>query len=328
MAGDSEMEEEDAHEILVAYADARAKAHQKRMGRGFFKPPSTGSSSMTSTTTPSSWQRSNSSNGSSNYGGSNYVGAQSGSSGNRDIAALKARTKCRKCGKVGHWARECKSMKSSNYVETPDTEAGLVFPPHGAFFTSADVYMGCDEQIAFVDRGLGQAIQCSRDDDSVCGQEFCCYMDASSFELDVLSPRGESGAMSLSACAQERVSDLHKDIRSSMWKTYFCEHTCLAAQSMTRACLTACVDTGCTRCLIGQDTLLSLERQLGELNIRVMKQATRCRFKFGADFAIESLESVSIPVSLGGRFEVINALVVPGATPLLFSLPLFVPCKL
>eukprot|EP00971_Amphidinium_carterae_P005969 117735-Amphidinium_carterae.1 len=51
MAGDSELEEEeDAREILVAFADARSKVHQKRMGRGFFKSSNhAGSSSAMST---------------------------------------------------------------------------------------------------------------------------------------------------------------------------------------------------------------------------------------------------------------------------------------
>eukprot|EP00971_Amphidinium_carterae_P057276 1132389-Amphidinium_carterae.1 len=310
MAGDSEVSEDDAQEILLAYSEARAKTHQKRMGRG-----------------------NNTNNSSSNN--------PSGSQGTRDkeIAALKARTKCRKCGKLGHWARECRSKpeNSANYAEglpeanilfgtttaaaASETDAGQAFPSHGAYFTrSHDVYM---RPHTCADRGLSQDYHSIRPTGFRCGS-------VTSQSIGSLSQTCVVSSLEISSWSEECASDMSEDcdcdpseeISSCVYSCSYCVHTCFTARESTFLGPTACVDTGCTRCLIGQVTLQDLETSLHKLGIGVKRQANRCRFRFGADFAVESTESVSIPVCIGQRFGVVNASVVPGATPLLLSLPL------
>eukprot|EP00971_Amphidinium_carterae_P332411 6466561-Amphidinium_carterae.1 len=323
MAGDSEVSEDDAQEILLAYSEARAKAHQKRMGRGFYKPSSSASSLGTgSTGAPTPWNRSNNTNNSSSN--NPMTSGSQGSAGgarDRDIAALKARTKCRKCGKLGHWARECRSKPASsvNYAEgspeanilfgatmgaaavASETDAGQAFPSHGAYFTrSHDVYM---RPYTFADRGLSQDFHSIRPTGFRCGS-------VTSQSIGSLSRSCVVSGLEISSWSE----DSEKSV------TVTCLRNAIVTRPRKSALVCIVAATVSTHASL-LESHLSWVQQLAWIQ-DALRQANRCRFRFGADFAVESTESVSIPVCFGQRFGVVNASVVPGATPLLLSLPL------
>lgn len=65
------------------------------------------------------------------FGQPSFAASSSSRSFRVDVEELKRRTRCRKCGKVGHWARECRENKSSGTSHKPEPPssaagAGLV----------------------------------------------------------------------------------------------------------------------------------------------------------------------------------------------------------
>ena len=98
--------------------------------------------------------------------------------------------------------------------------------------------------------------------------------------------------------------------------------TCFASQNLRESDVLACVDTGCTRSLIGRDTLSRLRHMLKEKRMQVHTDRGECSFRFGGDFSYTSQDIAVIPCRIGRHMCSIRAFIVPGQTPLLHSLPL------
>eukprot|EP00971_Amphidinium_carterae_P225890 4480066-Amphidinium_carterae.1 len=82
------------------------------------------------------------------------------------------------------------------------------------------------------------------------------------------------------------------------------------------------LDTGCTRTIIGLETLKVLREQLKHRGLQIQSRPETCKFRFGADYSHVSHEKVLVPCSLQDTpcTLVLGAFVVPGGTPLLVSL--------
>ena len=85
------IEEDAAIDVLLSYKEARDRIKTKMLNRGC---------------------RTDQRQGGHDKNDENFQ-LQGRFSGKLSIAELKARTKCRKCGKAGHWSRECRSTASS-----------------------------------------------------------------------------------------------------------------------------------------------------------------------------------------------------------------------
>ena len=81
-------------------------------------------------------------------------------------------------------------------------------------------------------------------------------------------------------------------------------------------------DTGCSRLLIGQNTLDKWEQMLtrrwdlSTLRIQLAKTMT---FRFGNDETLEAMNLAILPVGIAGVIVVLRVYVVPGGAPLLLS---------
>ena len=87
-----EYDEEEAAEILAAtWRERRAELNQVQKGRKFHSHDKRGTSSSAAS------------------------GKEFRRSFRVQVEELKQRTRCRRCGKIGHWQRECKSQGASTY---------------------------------------------------------------------------------------------------------------------------------------------------------------------------------------------------------------------
>eukprot|EP00971_Amphidinium_carterae_P225891 4480066-Amphidinium_carterae.2 len=122
---DYSLEEDEAEAILMAYQEVRQKLNHKKLARGYFR------------------------SGESSKG--KGKGTSKGRSAAINIEELKKKTKCRKCGRTGHWARECPGGQSTvgkgammAEGESADalaswTMAGEMPFPLGTFFVAESV---------------------------------------------------------------------------------------------------------------------------------------------------------------------------------------------
>ena len=79
--------------------------------------------------------------------GSSAANAQSRKTFRVEIEELKKRTRCKKCGKIGHWSRECRSTTVSNREGAAASSAASP-PPASADLVQLDV--ADDDEITFV----------------------------------------------------------------------------------------------------------------------------------------------------------------------------------
>lgn len=81
-----------------------------------------------------------------------------------EVEELKKRTRCRKCGKVGHWARECRSGRSE--WQNPKSSSGSGSAPSASSTTAANYVeheeVQIDEDITFV--GATMCLDASQDE--------------------------------------------------------------------------------------------------------------------------------------------------------------------
>ena len=106
--GREDWEEEDVLETFETYTDIRRKLQESKNGRGYFPKPSLGKGGGKSNAS-SSWQISGTLRG--------------------KIDQLKARTRCHRCKRLGHWKKECplkSSASSTSSATTPSKEVLLV----------------------------------------------------------------------------------------------------------------------------------------------------------------------------------------------------------
>ena len=143
-----EYDEEEAAEILAAtWRERRAELNQVQKGRKFHSHDKRGTSSSAAS------------------------GKEFRRSFRVQVEELKQRTRCRRCGKIGHWQRECKSQGASTSGSTPATShaAGTVehvheMPEHFVC-TAASVNLPSHEVLlvsspghAVLDSGCGKTI--------------------------------------------------------------------------------------------------------------------------------------------------------------------------
>ena len=293
-----------------AYSDARRRLTEKYRSRGFW-PISSGKGK----------------------GRSSFKGSAKGKFGKTHSSSRKSlqqrimESKCRICGKVGHWKAECpartdassstsarSSQAPTSMVQTftaetdqpppdalpleflalPETIQPIDEPHHN--LASACIFVGVD-----IDRDNGK----SRLRETLQKWENCR-------KTPVVSPRNEACDGSPKSRLMQRVLKSNKcDVQvvskpeSSPAVALFASHSSFGV-----------VDLGATKTVIGSDNVVDL---LNNVHPQVRDQIERCpchiTFRFGNHGTLQSQQALVIPFA-GFRLKVA---VVPGATPFLLS---------
>ena len=282
----------------MAFQEARSKMHNKRLSRGFFVPP----------------------RGSQKGGKSGSKGA-----GDRGLEQLKARTRCRLCNQLGHWKRECPKqgqMASSSQSQQARAHFSTVYPENeqSVFPNDASAFVVVTEERDLSTSSSSSLSRCFASTSEspvgrIAGQEIEGLSCSVGSRDSLLSSQGKGSHQSrLDTSDISPVGQLHQcqDYQEVLWS---------GASSLLDQVL-ACVDTGCTRCLIGEETLRQLRKQLLAKGVSIIMQQSVCNFRFGGDYTFQAKDLAVIPCSIDSKCFSIAAYVVPGATPLLLSLPL------
>ena len=229
------------------------------------------------------------------------------------IEELKLRTKCGRCGLVGHWAKECKNAPDQrgraamHAAQTPSSTSGASQP--------ASSYGG-SQQSWYVAAGSS----CSS---VVCSSTFCniqcegyntdeghkvggIFADK---DTDVDGPRLRGlGVFEKSLISSDRIRPL---VVSS---------TALFVGLTTNPSM-AVVDTAAQDGLIGSLALERLKEQLAAFGLRVVWTGRQAK-AHGVGGAAKVLGIVAIPLGLAKSSGVLEATVVEGEVPLLLPIKL------
>ena len=308
-ATDLVQSDEDLAMAFNAYSEARRRLTEKFRSRGFW-PVSSGKGK----------------------GRSSFKGVSKGKFGKGHHSSRKSlqqrimESKCRICGKVGHWKAECPSRNdatSSTSARSSQAPTSFVQPTTNEssnehpdalpleFLSLPEVAQPIDEahpnlSLASVFVGVDQK---GYNDKSKLRETLQKWEDCRNARLS--SPRNEVRENSPKSRLMQRLMKSKSDVPVVPKPVEFPEVALFASHSSFGV-----VDLGATKTAIGSDNVVEL---LNNLHPKVRDVIERCpchiTFRFGNHGTLQSQQALVIPFA-GFRLKVA---VVPGATPFLLS---------
>ena len=232
------------------------------------------------------------------------------------IEQMKARTRCHKCGKYGHWKKECKQGSSSTGARSdqgPSKEVHIVDPEDSLdegdylrMFEAIDEEL-YDGEVMCSERVEPDGIMLDSCDEKALGQQ-------SGKTWEVVDDRVDS----LISCTD--MATFEMDILSS--ESRGDKDSTKEGQYMADLSDHGVPDTACRRSLIGSNVLDRVEEHVKGLGGRVVRKKGLNVFRFGNAESLTSNELAIIPCCIGGRKILLQVAVLPGTgseTPLLMS---------
>ena len=304
------------HEALTSYIEARSKLVEKRKSRGFWPVKGKGKSFK---------------------GRGKSFGKRS-----KDREALLQRiskSHCRRCGALGHWKAECPQASQTEKSAMPSSSATahvvIDERPQEIFQASTDT----DEVISEDEYEL-PSVEASPH--PVVAEESWFVLNHESraagvaklsrrmFEFNMTRQKfntvpNASASMTCSRllprkCPNDEESH-HATVQS---KCRPFAGSCSAESvysSLEDFCTHAILDTGASRCIIGDKTLHRLKQSLPEcIRSQIRQKASSVKFRFGNNQSLTSMYAVQLPLKHAhGRKLWLSVEVVRGLTPFLFS---------
>ena len=210
-----------------------------------------------------------------------------------EVEELKARTSCNRCGRRGHWARECTfppknkgSGKGQSSTGQASGAAMVVTDAAGEMDFVASV--GCVRTLVELVRDRVQSMY----------RASPCKRDTPNVQTHVTpEPLVQSGTA---------------DVQSDPVAPFA---VCLVSSPGYGV-----IDSGCGRTIVGEYTLKEFERLWRQKGISVPAEIEEMhQFKFGNGEVETSNRVICMPVSIAGKMGSIRASIVKGYAPLLIS---------
>ena len=259
----------------------------------------------------------------------------------RDALLLRiSKSHCRRCGALGHWKAECPQAGSGEKSQgsMPSASANVVVDerPQEVFNSCAEV----DEVFSEDDEYEMPAKETSLHSSHV---EAVCFMlshecrnqgvvNLSQRMSKFNKNRNSMGKPAVQTQVQEDMTCLPRKFRDSVkFSTAFGKSEPSDAfeistsmpvySSLESFCTHAILDTGASRCIIGEKTLEKLKLALPDgLVNSFRKQSSQVKFRFGNNQTLTSQYAIQIPLKhIEHKKHWLSVEVVPGATPFLFS---------
>ena len=288
------------HEAMSSYVEAGQRLMDKRKTRGFWPVKGRGK-------------------------GKGFAGSFKGKGkGKREqLLARIARSKCRLCGERGHWRAECPNRDQGEKKESANVAM------------SATVASDNEVDEVFEEQDLPEGRHQSNPQEITCETAFVLHLVsrekaqqmASRFLHSLPNPRRyhPSGFASKTADTCESLfRKPHRDRTPNRRFSQFSDKCC-ASESVVLSCeqqAHAILDTGASRCVIGQVTLDEFLDHLDPTIVAQIKRSpSQVTFRFGNNQTLSSQHRIYLPLQHAHKdSKVWLAIeVVPGRTPFLFS---------
>eukprot|EP00435_Cladocopium_sp_Y103_P071079 s134_g36.t1 len=226
------------------------------------------------------------------------------------IEQLKLRTRCAKCGTVGHWARECKAppdeRRSAHSTSSQSTGSK---PASGASTTGGQSWYVASPGSCFLN-------VLSNSSFSICE----CGVDSTH-----LSTGDTVGVHSIAMPQEVSCGNPHMKGLGVVLSKGSKETTSVAASyfvGLTTSPSMAVVDTAAQDGLIGSVALRRLKEELKQFGLRVAWLPHKKARAHGVGGAANVLGSAAIPLGIQGNSGVLEVTVVEGDVPLLLPIKL------
>ena len=266
-----EWDEEEILEASESYSEVRRKLAEQKKSRGYYPSPTTSKGQA------ESWKISGSIRG--------------------RIEALKSKTRCHRCRKVGRWKKEC-PMNQSSARSSTSKEVMIIEEDDLVSRQMWESFM-TEEGEKLVQWGADMA-------NDVRNAGF-----ADSHSTGNRQRPGESAV----------VQNDERRPQPDVFEVFHAEGLLRDGLDPQLACC-GVPDTACRRSLVGKDTLVMIEGFLKKQGLKAKKAKVSNHFKFGNSGTIQSEETVLLPANLAGKRFVIKAAILPEGgkdTPLLLG---------
>ena len=286
-------EEEELLDTFESYKQVRTKMQEVRKARGFRSDASSSGSSQP-------WRL------------QGTISAR--------LQQVKARTRCHRCGQIGHWRKECPSRsggkggnKGSASSVTSQTSSKEVHIVEADWPTQEDYDLLLDQTASEIELGLDAfMIQGGGESDD---SQRSVMLDPWSAPVPLIFREQCSTALGPSTVMND-VQHVHFEVFHEDDDQGGVEYTAAALETH------GIPDTACRRSLIGSNVLARVEEHLSRTGRRVQRKEATSHFRFGNNGSLRSDEVAVIPCCIAGQQLLIQVAVLPGSgadTPFLMS---------